>query len=359
MRIMLAIFILFIGVEISLGKSQFAAPQQPPQPKPTAQFKILFDDIPDPSVEQRADAFDASKFLIIYQGCDPQAASTGRIDTDAVLKEIARKIAGGVPTWGMLDFEDPFTSNLQAGVDSPKYQSTIQSMIATIRVVKERYPNIKWTYYGTPFLSYWLDGKNWSNATTEAKKALLDRIYKIYAPLVAEEDWVSPSVYPVYDPLMFEPKTPDAVRESGRAWRISSVGIAKILAAGKPVIPTISPYWQPNGVAKAGTIVPQAQFLEDMVAPIVEAGANGVALWSSVGYCIELAIDGYAKKMHQEENFGTRVWRDAFIQEYLENRPPTNWDDPMLRATLLRKASLTILDSIRSIRSFRAKDVSQ
>ena len=84
MRIMLAILILFIGVEISLGKSLFAAPQQPPQPKPTAQFKILFDDIPDPSVEQRTDAFDASKFLIIYQGCDPQAASTGRIDTDAV-----------------------------------------------------------------------------------------------------------------------------------------------------------------------------------------------------------------------------------------------------------------------------------
>lgn len=317
---------------------------------PPPQLEIIYDSIPDPDVARRVRGLDASEYLIIYQGCDPQSMSSGSIDIDAVLAEIDRKLKGRSIVWGMLDFENPFTANLQAGVDSPKYQSTVQSMVSTMRAVRGRYPNIRWTYYGTPFMSYWLTDKNWATASAEAKKELLDKTYKIYSPIVAEQDWVSPSIYPIYDPAIFDPKSPAAVREGGRAWRSSQVGIAKILAAGKPVIPTISPFWQPNGVANAGRTVPQDQFVEDQIAPAVAAGANGVAIWTGIEYSVDLAIGGTAKYPQQEENFGTRVWRDAFIRDYLDNRPPAQWDDPQLRATLIRKVSTSIFDAIRWIR---------
>lgn len=344
-----------------------SAPQAPPknvpivpvaQPAtvPVAKLALLYDEIPDATIARRAEAVDAQRYLLIYQGCDPQAVRTGLIDVEAVIREISNKTANGAPRWGMLDFEDPFTANLQLGVDSPKYQATSASMIATMRAVRTRFPNILWTFYGTPFVPYWLDGKNWLNATPEAKSTLLEKLYKVYAPLAAEVDWVSTSIYPVYDPLLFEPKTPDLVRAHGRAWRTASVGFAKILAAGKPVIPTVSPYWQPNGVATAGTSVPEAQFIEDQVEPAAAAGADGVAIWTGVGYGITLAIDGYAKNMPQDETLGTRVWRAAFISEYLDNQPPRNWSDAVVRATLVRKSSNTILDAIRWIRLWQPKE---
>lgn len=339
-----------------------------PAPAPAAQQRqskwlVLFDEIPDPTVQRRVAGLNASRYMIIYQGCDPQSASSGVINTEAVLKEIATKIAatidGKAPMWGMLDFEDPFNAILQEGVDSPKYQAIVQTMVATIRAVKQQYPNMLWTYYGTPFIPYWIDGKNWLNSTTEARKTLLDKIYKSYAPIIAEVDWVSTSIYPVYDPMMFEPKTPDDVRAHGRAWRSTCVGLAKILAAGKPVIPTISPIWQPNGVAKAGTLVPETQFIEDQVAPAIAAGAAGVAIWSGIGYGIELAVDGEAKHLGQDSNFGTRVWREAFVAEYLDQSPPKDWADPLVRSTLVRKASNSIFDALRWIRVAELKDEKQ
>lgn len=337
-----------------------ATPVATPGPAPApnaatiATIQILFDEIPDEGVARRAEQLDAQRYLIIYQGCDPQAARTGVIDVEAVLREIHRKIAAnpaGSIRWGMLDFEDPFTAHLQLGVENSKCGDAVATLVATLRAVRARFPGIRWTLYGAPFVPYWLDGKNWVTATAPAKAALLDRLHKIYAPLAAEVDWLSPSIYPVYDPMMFEPTTPQLVREHGRAWRTTSVGLAKILAAGKPVIPTVSSLWQPNGVALAGTAVPQDQFIEDQVQPAVQAGACGVALWTGVGYGIELAVGGYSKHPQQDETLGTRVWREAFVKEYLDLRPPADWNDPMVRMTLVRKASNTIMDSIRWIRS--------
>ena len=327
-----------------------ARPTAPPAPLTLADLTVLYDEIPDRTIARRAEALESQRYLLIYQGCDPQAARTGVIDADAVIREIARKTATGSPRFGMLDFEDPFTANLQLGASSPKCQATVATMVAAMRAVRARYPNILWTYYGVPFVPYWLDGKNWLNATPAAKAALLERLYQVYAPLIAEVDWVSPSIYPVYDPLLFEPKTPDLVRQHGRAWRAATVGFAKILAAGKPVIPTVSPLWQPNGVATAATTVPQVQFIEDQIEPAAAAGASGVALWTGINYGITLAIDGYEKNLPQDETFGTRVWRAAFVKEYLDNQPPRDWNDPLVRATLVRKGSNTILDAIRWIR---------
>lgn len=320
---------------------------------------ILFDEIPDPSLVQRAQSLEAQRYLIIYQGADPNAARTGSIDVDAVIRAIEEQTRGGAPRWGMLDFEDPFTTNLQRGADDPRCQASVSTMVAAMRAVRARFPNIRWTYYGTPFVPYWLDGKTWITAAPDAKGALLQKLFKVYAPIVAECDWVSTSIYPVYDPTMFDAANPQTVREHGRAWRTAAVGLAKILADGKPVIPTVSPVWQPNGVARAGTSVGQQQFIEDQVEPAAAAGARGVALWTGLGHGIELAVGGLERHPDQDEKFGTRVWRDAFVAQYLGGQVPTNWSDPSLKAMIARSASNTILDSMRWIRLFTPASGSQ
>ncbi|MSR29181.1 MAG: hypothetical protein EXS03_06370 [Phycisphaerales bacterium] len=323
----------------------------PSSPPPKAPLAILYDTIPDPAVAIAAEPLEARRYLIVYQGCDPQSTRTGLINLDAVIKDIERQLKDDRPKWGMLDFEDPFTADLQSGPDTEEHSRAVRTMVEAMRAVKARFPGIQWTYYNTPFVPYWFDGKNWGTADSAMKVRRLDRLYKTFAPLVAELDWVSPSLYPVYDPAQFKPEQADPTREEGRAWRTNAVGIAKILAGTKPVIPTISPYWQPGGIATPGTIVPRNQIVEDFVAPIASAGARGIALWTGAEGLIGKAVKGPQPGVAEEADFSSRVWRDAFTRDYFDGRPPENWGDPAVRSILARRVSETITDCMAWVRA--------
>lgn len=349
-----------IGVSLMLQlalacQAQAATAQEVPKATPLKSLVVLYDAIPNDGAARRADALGAEKYFIVYQGSDPNAARTGSIDADAVIRAIDAQTKSGAPIWGMLDFEDPFTKDLARGVDDPRCRAAVTTMVSALRSVRARFPNIRWTYYGAPSVPYWLEGKTWITASPAAKNDLLQRLFKVYAPIIAESDWVSCSIYPVYDPNMFDPANPDLVRAHGRAWRTAAVGLAMILANGKPVIPTVSPVWQPNGVAKAGTVVNRMQFLEDQIEPAAMAGAKGVALWTGVAHGIDLAVEGLEVHANQDENFGTRVWREAFVSAYLGGIPPANWSDPAVRVVLARAASESIVDAVKWIKTFEPK----
>ena len=330
----------------------------PPRATPAAPARVpltlLYDILPSRNAVDRVTAIGARTFYLVYQGCDPQCATTGIINPEAVVNAIEAETKGRAPLFGMLDFEDPFSDNLQKGPDSPEGARAIETMIRTIRAVKARFPDTKWTYYGVPWLPYWLDKNGWFTATADAKRAALERATATYAALVRELDWVSPTVYPKYDPVVFPEDQRNTIVHEGRAWRTAQVGLAALMANGKPVIPTLSPYWTPGGRARFCRVISRSEFLDDQVAPCVEAGATGIALWTAIDHFIGISTDCTGRPFTNEKNFGPAEWRAAFVADYLDNQVPADWCDPELKQLLLRRASDTIASALQNTREWEA-----
>jgi len=311
---------------------------------------LLYDVLPDLNAMARVQTLSAKQFFILYQGCDPQSLKSGVIDIPSVLIAIQKQTGGQLPEWGMLDFEDPFNSDLQKEPSSLECKRALNSMIETVRAVKKNYPNTKWSFYGVPWLPYWMEGKGWATANNETKKTRLDQAARVYASLVNELDWISPTIYPMYDPLLFPTDQSKTVMEEGRAWRMAQIGIAKLLSSGKPIIPTICPYWTPGGKAPFCQIVPSKSVIDDQVAPAVSMGASGIAVWTSINYFIQQAVNVSTKSSPDETNFGSAEWRKAFTIDYFNNKPPVDWSDPQVKQDLIQKTSRTITDTFNNIR---------
>ena len=320
-----------------------ATPTQPAK-SPTT---LLYDTLVDPSVVVAARATQSQPLMIAYQYCSPESLKTGRIEVGAVLMCIDKMTSGDPPEWGMLDFEYNFTDRMQKGL-TPEAKVAREEMVKLIRAVRAAYPRTKWTYYGVPFLPYWMDGKSWSDASDEQKRALMESCAQMYEPLVAECDWVSPSIYPVYDPTMFKPYEQAGVRAAGVAWRTAQVAFAKLLGRGKPVIPTISPLWQPGGLAASGTVVPPREFVLDQVQPAFRAGAAGVAIWTSCGKLIDQKAAETAAVAETGE-----FPRKNLVKAFLDGREPTNWKDPAVLEVMRQAAARMVLRSLRDVRAFQ------
>lgn len=340
---------LLLCVLCGVAPSQDAAPQATTRPPLT----LMFDALPDMDALTRVATLGASRYAIIYQSVDPNAGKTGVIDADALIRGIANQTNGQLPDYAMLDFEDPFMDALQKGPDSEACQRTVKTMVNAIRAVKQAFPSTKWTFYGTPWLPYWLDnGTDWVGAAASVKREALERAIAIYGPIVAEEDWVSPTIYPKYDPVLLPTMSASVVVEQGRAWRAAEVGLAKLLGRGKPVIPNVCTWWTPGGRADFCTVVKSRQFMEDQILPAVSAGATGFALWGAVPYTIDRVTDPDQAKFSKEKNFGTPEWRAAIVKDYFGGSQPADWTDPAIRQRLTREMSRTMTDAITNIRSW-------
>lgn len=312
----------------------------------TASPVLLYDTLVDPSVLVEARETGASPLLLIYQYCSPDSKSSGNIDVAAVLMCIDRLTQGEPPAWGMLDIEYGFTDRMQQGVGGPGARHARDEMIRLMRAVRAAYPRTRWTYYGVPFLPYWLNHRSWLDATEEQKRAEMTRCAEMYGPIVAECDWVSPSIYAVYDPAMFKPPEQSGVRRAGVAWRTAQVGFARLLARGKPVIPTISPVWQPGGRTPSGGVVPPDQFVEDQVLPAMRAGAAGVAIWTAYVSMIDAAT-----RTAEDTTRSGEFPRDNMARSLLDGAVPADWKSPELPARLRAGAAKVVLRALRDARA--------
>ena len=319
---------------------------------PLASLTLLYDTLPSANATERVKAIGARPFYILYQSCDPQAEKSGLIDIDVCLKAIESENAGNPPEWGMLDFEEPFTADLQKGADSFECQRALQSMIALVRAVKFKYPNTKWSYYGVPYLPYWIGNYGWSTASDSAKRSALESSIAIYKTLVAELDWISTTIYAKYDPRLFSEDRQDTMLKEGHAWRKAQVGLAVLLGKGKPVIPTACPYWTAGGKADFCRVISLPEFLNDQIVPSVEAGATGFAVWTAIGYFIDKATASPDKIYNNEANFGQKEWRAAFTMDYLNKQTPPDWTNPDIKQRLVSATSDTIATSLISIRDW-------
>ena len=344
--------IRWAGVAVALAMALAAAAFQKPaadEPPARPPLVLLHDTLVDASVVADATRTGAKPLLLVYQYTSPDSAKTGEIDILKVIEAIDRMSGGDPPEWGMLDFEYAFTDRLQRGADDPTAKAATAQMVRLIRAVKSTYPRTKWTYYGVPFVPYWIRNESWDDADTAAKRVTLTEASRVYAPIVAECDWVSPSIYPVYDPAEVQESLRSGVRQAGVAWRRAQVGLAKLLAKDKPVIPTVSPVWQPNGKAPAGAVVPPIQFVEDQVAPAVRAGAAGVAVWTSYDRIIKAACTEAPKPQSPEE-----FPRDNLVKAFLDGRAPLDWSAPGVASQMRERAARVVLRSLRDVRAWEA-----
>jgi len=318
-------------------------------------FVLLYDDLADSEARRSAASLGCKLILNVYQSDDPKSKSRGVMDPVVIVEAISRQAAYGLPEYGMLDFEDPFFDVLAEGPSSPRFSSTVETMVNAIRVVKAAFPKTKWSYYGMPQLPYWIGekrDKEWLNASTELKRFHLTRAIEIYRPLIEELDWISPSIYCNYDPAFVKWQPETATRAQNRAWVKASVGISKLLARGKPVIPTVCPWWAPAGSAPYCRVVPRRLFIEDTVIPAVEAGAQGLSFWTAMSYQIRRVTAADPSTFGHERNFGTPEWRKAVVADYFEGTPPADWTDPAVTRRLVSRMSSAVVTRLRDVRNW-------
>ena len=340
---------IFLGGEhaqiAQIAGAAQVAPVAPvaPAPAPKASLILLYDDIPSRHELEKCKSIGAMKWMNVSQ--DIESYKTGVLNVFEIIRTIDRRTEGRLPAWLMLDAEVPFMDDLNKDPATPEFKRATSTIISTIRALKLNYPGTKWTMYGMPNLAYWIGSDGWGKATESDRRATLTRVAKTYAPIIAELDWVSVSIYDYYDPRMVEygnPNsvrgTPESVRRDGHEWRIAQVGLAKLLGGSKLVIPTVFPFWAPGGVAPYCRVINPRDFIQDQIAPAIGAGANGFALWATTGYRIEqiTRVEQDPSLESKEKNFGVTEWRAAVTADYLGGTQPADWNTPAIRDVLTR-----------------------
>jgi hypothetical protein len=319
---------------------------------PSARRVILFDTLADPGrVGEDAIGLGARPLLVVYEryeGADPAAERTGNIDVESLVRHIARKTGGVPPEWGLLDFEDPFMEWMELGPGDPKWAIATGQMRDAIRAVKRAFPGTKWSFYQVPYVRYWIAGKSWADASLEQRQTAASRFLDQSAPIIAECDWICPSIYSFYDPATRHPSDAERVRKASRAWSLEQVRIACGVANGRPVVPIISPIWQPNGDAPIGAPVPIQLLKEDVIEPAIRGGAAGFVIWTAFDYFIGCAVSG---KEPDPRGFD----RAAVAKYYFNGRSPEDWSDPIVVSTVRMKAGDVVLSAIKAIRDLETR----
>lgn len=314
------------------------------------EFLLLYDNEPHPSFVPPV--VNATKYLVTYQNnVDPTAVDTGLINPQLVIAEIQELIDAGWNTeWGMLEFEQPFQSILSAGPSHPSYAATMQTLVDNIRAVKAAFPHIKWTYYNMPVVPYWVLSRDWGFITEEQRQTLYADLSTKFGPLLDELDWVTPSVYDVYERALGAPGSWSGMQNSEEAWRRASVTAVRyhFESQGKPVppiLPTATAWFQGGGTATALKPIPIDEFCEDQIRPVMEAGADGVAMWGAMEYFLLVAT-------HPTLPSGYMYCRNRFVQDYYPPGTSVNdvdWFAPATKDYIGGFLNQTLSDAMRAI----------
>lgn len=255
-------------------------------------FLLLSDDLPG---QASPASIPANRYMIIYQGVDPQSYASARISPANVIAAVHAEIAAGRwSEWGVLDFEDPFNEIMDHGPSDPRWQSAMGSLIDTVRAVKSAFPTVRWTYYNFPRVGYWNFERDWSSLTAAQRDAVRQDAVARYAPLMEELDWFMPSIYDRYERAGLDPSMRDFFVGAERSFRVASVDFLRryMDQPGKvrrPVIPMASPWFIEGGRAPQWRAIPVDELIADQVAPTIAAGADGIALWCVTGWLSTIA----------------------------------------------------------------------
>jgi hypothetical protein len=323
---------------------------------PASRAIVLLD---APTASPAPASLNVGRWLQVNQ--DPKSYGTGVIDVEAVMVDIAERTQLQPPEWVMLDFEDPFFADLARPVDAPERQRAVRSMLDALRAAKRRYPATKWGFYGLPNVPFWVSGKGWGELAPDERAAALARFESAARDVLAEADWVSVSCYDYYDPKLVDPTkttsirgTPDQSISNGIAWRTAQVEAARRLAGTRPVVVNVCPFWAPGGIAPECRLIPVADFVSRQVAPCLEAGADGIAIWGNYPYRVERATSAEGDAPGVEAGFGREAWRAAITADFLGGAAPPDWSDPALRLRLNSLAGSALLERVAAVRAWES-----
>jgi hypothetical protein len=335
------------SIEAVQAQSQAAAEVRP----------LLFDSFVSPSME--APVAHVQRYMLVGQyDVDPSIAQTGIIDPQRVIAHVERMISSGNGSgWGVLDFEDPFDLLWDSGDRDPRYRPALQSMIDTVRALRARFPQIKWTYYGIPRVKYWLAGRVWSDLPQQEREAEYRKAIGPVAALMPELDFVMPGVYDVYEDAMGMPTTVTARRLVEASWRTANVEAIKLHFRDRalpepPIIPMVSPWFQPGGFSSVLRPIPMQEFIEEQVRPLIEAGAIGIALWGAMGYFERVATWPTDHPSHAFMDLRAEV-RGYFARDYWPSATfstaPIRWDHHETAALLRQRLDAQMSSAISAV----------
>jgi hypothetical protein len=255
---------------------------------------ILYDEVLSADSLERLVKVGGRRYSIFYQDdCDKAAKSTGTIDVAALSRYVAER-AGGFPSeWAVLDYEIPFDDWIREGPGSAHWKTATDSMVAAIERMKTLFPDVKWTYYGIPRLNFYLDGKSWMSSSDAAKKAEIERQFRCYEPIIAKCDWLAPSIYMVVGDRKDGGRAGDLQQRETRAWTRAIVQSAadagRRIGRPVPVVPFVSPVYQPGGGARNQAFIPPAIINECTIRPTIEAGGSGICIWTAGAFIVSRA----------------------------------------------------------------------
>jgi hypothetical protein len=326
-------------------------PIVPTTPRPSQSATIMFDLLPDVSINDAAVGEGFERYILIPQGVDPEAASTGLIDADRVVQAI-RDREGDAPTgFGMLDFEVPFISRLRAGPSDPAWQGTVDTIVDVLQRLRVEFPQVQWTMYGMPSLPYWSPNGSWAVMSEEHRQQLLEEAVEGFGPVLRECDWISPSSYDRYELATYPESQHEGVTAREVAWRHYQVVACEMFNAtsglpAKPIIAMVSPMFRQGGqVEYLQKVIPLAEFFSDQIHPLMAAGADGVAIWTALEYFTRAATSSADLGEPQA------VARYAYVQDFLGGVEPLDWTDPVFKAELQQMTSAFVLLRLNELKA--------
>ena len=264
-------------------------------------FPIIYDSAPAAGFVSPVAT--ASRYLIVYQSdfgaYDPSAQTDVEVNPDAVIAAIRQKLSqplssAGYSEWGVLDIENPFDEILKNGPSDARFDRAVASLVNVIRAVRTAYPQMKWTYYAFPRVPYWMGINDWGQLTKDEREVKYAEFARNFEPIMAEMDWFMPSLYDVYEGALQMPRcaSPREVAEAEyRKACVCAVSrwFTRAGVVARPIIPVVSPWFQPGGVATAYKAIPMEEFCAEQVRPAIEAGASGMAIWGEMGFFLKMA----------------------------------------------------------------------
>ena len=307
-------------------------------------FTILYDWAPtsDPMVNSLLEKARAKPYILVYQNVDLPSVKSGVIDSNKIIDDVRQRFGSNPSGWGMLDFEDPFDSVLQAGASHPKYETCVKSMVKAIRDTKRAFPNVKWTYYGIPGLAYWPGGSLWAKAAPAKRQAEIERQIEGYGPVLAELDWYSPCFYDVYriDTMTPEAKAEHLVNE--REYRIARVSVIEEFLRrnnlpDRPILPSVSPFFAPGGNTTENGVISRDEMIRDQILPAIAAGCDGIAIWTCGNWYVQQAT-----RATEPANETQKRVRECYRAGFLAGTEPTSWSSESMRAMLTRRVGNAI-----------------
>lgn len=312
----------------------------------------------DPAAMQKLHELGVQPLRVIYANIQENRAA-GIVDGSKIVQYVKQHWGPNPSGYFMLDYEVPFLTNLQKGFDDPddpKFQATRDSMLAALHLLRQEFPNAKWTFYGVPGVGFYIPAEPWPLTWAQAPEAMrnaeLERRMSVYAPFIEASGWFSPVNYDLHEASkIVNPSSLKNNIEGTKARLTTMIEMSRSYLASKgmepkPVIPLFNLYFGPGGNTEENRPVPVEELLSERVTTALEAGVDGIALWSAVDYYVKIAtLQTYPDP---KKNGQARV-RKVYRETMLDGVEPVAWNTPSLRADLLRRAGQHLVAASEAI----------